>query len=184
MDSLIAWVANYLLWVMVAGAAAYWLFGEDRAGKINLAASAVLGLLFTLGLLVLASHVHSDPRPFVVDPSLRPLIAHSRDNGFPSDHSAAAALIATLILLRNRLYGLLFWLAAIAVGVARVAAHVHHVQDIIGGFVIGIVSAVVASLIVGWALTSRQRSARHAVTAPPDAAAGDVPQRPDHSAPA
>lgn len=178
MDSLIAWVANYLLWVMVAGAAAYWLLAEDRAGKINLAVSAALGLLFTVGLLVLAGHLHNDPRPFVVDPSLHPLIAHSRDNGFPSDHSAAAALIATLILLRSRVYGLWFWLAAIAVGAARVAAHVHHVQDILGGFAIGIVSAVAATLIVGWALPPRRQWSRRQVTT---SAEGTTPNRSDRN---
>lgn len=148
MNTVIAWLANYLLYVMAAAAAVVWLVREDRSGKIQLAAAAVLGLLLTLGLIVLMAHLHDDPRPFVVNHSLHPLISHSADNGFPSDHSAAAALIATLLWLRNRWVGVALGVAALLVGVARVAAHVHHVQDIAAGFAIGIVAAWLATTVV------------------------------------
>src|SRR4051812_3283544 len=107
MDTVIAWTADYLLWVMLAAAGAVWLFREDRDGRVRLAASAVIGLLLALGLIMIAAHLHDDPRPFVVNPRLHPLISHSADNGFPSDHSAGGGLIAALIWFRHRLLGAL-----------------------------------------------------------------------------
>jgi undecaprenyl-diphosphatase len=148
MDTLIAWLANYLLWVMAAGAAVHGLLREHGSARARAAASAVLGLGLTLVFILIAAKVHTDPRPFVQNPHLHPLISHSADNGFPSDHSAAAGLIAMLVTLRDRVVGALFWLAAAGVGAARMAAHVHHLQDVVAGFAIGALAAVVATALV------------------------------------
>ncbi|HZC41195.1 MAG TPA: hypothetical protein VE343_11015, partial [Streptosporangiaceae bacterium] len=90
MDSVLVFAAQYLLFVMVAGFAVFWLLGEDRAGKVQLGGAAVIGLVLGLAFLVIAGKVHADPRPFVQNPGLHPLFGHARDNGFPSDHSIAA----------------------------------------------------------------------------------------------
>lgn len=145
---MIAWAATYLIWVMVAGYLAVWIFAEGRRGKLTLGFTAVVGLVIVLILIVIAGKLHNDPRPFVDDPSLVPLIPHAPDNGFPSDHSSAAGLIAAVIALRHRWYGALLGIAAIAVAWARVAAHVHHVQDVVAGLVFGVVAALIAALIV------------------------------------
>ena len=145
MDSIIAWVANYLLWIMVVGLAGFWLFAErDRHGKLRLALAAVAGLAVALALLYLAGKIHSDPRPFVQNPNLKPLIKHAADDGFPSDHSVAAGLLAGLITWRRPWYGLGFWVAAALIAAARVAAHVHHVQDVVAGLLIGAIAASIA----------------------------------------
>lgn len=157
MNTLIAWTADYLLWVMAAGAGAVWLLREDRDGRIRLAAAAIAGLVLTLGLIFVAAHLHDDPRPFVVNPKLHPLISHSADNGFPSDHSAAAGLIAMLVWLRHRPVGLLFGAAAVLVAAARVAAHVHHVQDVVAGLALGAVAALVATLAVDYGFSRLRR---------------------------
>ena len=159
-DSVIAWLANYLLWVMAAGAVAYWVFRENRAGKITLAASAIIGLGLTLVFIAIAARLHTDPRPFVQNPRLHPLIAHSADNGFPSDHSAAAGLIATLIALRDRLLGVVFGLVAVIVAAARVAAHVHHLQDVAIGLVLGALAATIATVLAGFAISRRTPASR------------------------
>lgn len=158
MDSVIVWVAQYLLWVMVAGFAAVWLFAETRHGKIDLAAQAVVGIVLMVVFLFVAKSVHHDPRPFVQNPHIKPLFGHSRDDGFPSDHSLAAGLIAILIFLRHRLLGLLFVAAAIAIAWARVAAHVHHLQDVVAGLLLGGLAAVLAYLVVTAVQTRRQRN--------------------------
>jgi undecaprenyl-diphosphatase len=155
-DTLIAWLANYLLWVMAVVAVVFWLRNENRSGKVELAASAVVGLVLTFALIKLLAHLHSDPRPFVQNPHLHPLISHSADNGFPSDHSAIAGLIATLVALRNRVWGLGLAVLAIVVAVARVAAHVHHVQDVVAGLAIGAAGAVIATLLMRFVVDRRR----------------------------
>jgi membrane-associated phospholipid phosphatase len=152
MNSVIAWSANYLLWVMAAAAAIYWLVREPRAGKITLAASAVVGLVLTFLFIAVAAKLHADPRPFAQNPRVRPLIAHSADNGFPSDHAAAAGLLAMLILFRHRPFGVLLSIAAILVAASRVAAHVHHLQDVVAGLALGAAAAITATVLVNLAI--------------------------------
>jgi undecaprenyl-diphosphatase len=155
-DSVIAFAAQYLLFVMVAAFAVFWLFGVDRAGKLRLGGAAVIGLVVAVVFLVAAGKLHGDPRPFVQNPRLHPLFPHGRDNGFPSDHSIAAGLIAGLVLFWSRLWGAVFVLAAFCVAAARVAAHVHHVQDVVAGLMLGGIAAVVGYYAAGAVLAILQ----------------------------
>lgn len=87
MNSLIVAVAQYLLFFILAAAAVIWLL-LPRPDKVGLAIQAVVSLAMVVVLVKVAGAVHADPRPFVVDPSIKPLFAHPADNGFPSDHTA------------------------------------------------------------------------------------------------
>ncbi len=152
MDSVVVFAASYLIWIMVAGFAAVWIFAEDRRGKLALGLSAVLGLLIVLALIKIASASYYDPRPFVQNAAISPLIPHAPDNGFPSDHSSAAGLIAVLVALRHRFYGLVLAVLAAAVAWARTAAKVHHLLDVAVGLALGAIAAGLATLLVTWLL--------------------------------
>lgn len=153
MTDLIVWIAQYLLWVAAAGYGVIWWLAERRCGKVTLGLAAVIGVIVVLILVAVAGAVHTDPRPFVQDPSIRPLFPHAPDNGFPSDHSAAAGMVAVLIGFRHRWYGAILGVAALLIAWTRVAAHVHHVQDVVAGLLLGGVAAVLAYLAAG-AITS------------------------------
>lgn len=146
-DAVIVAVAQYLLFVLAAGVGAAVLLAPARL-RWSAAAAGILGLLIAGGLVVVAAKVHSNPRPFVVDPTLRPLFPHSADNGFPSDHSAVAALLAVVGWRVRRWVGVAAAAAAALIAGARVLAHVHHVQDVVAGLVIGIVAGMVAFAVV------------------------------------
>ncbi len=163
MNGLISWIAQDLLWVMVAGFAAVWLFAEPARGKLHLGLQAVVGLCLALAFLYIAKNVHHDPRPFVQNPHIKPLFPHPPDSGFPSDHAIAAGLIATLVLVRHRLIGLVFAVAAAAIAWARVAAHVHHLQDVVAGLLLGASAAAIAIILVPPLITwaaARDRTGR------------------------
>jgi membrane-associated phospholipid phosphatase len=148
-DSVIVFVAQYLLFIMAAGFAVYWLAAENWPdGKVRLGATAVAGLALTLAFIYIGGKLHADPRPFVQNPSLKPMFPHPKDNGFPSDHSAAAGLIAALVLWRSRAWGVLFAVAALLVAAARVLSHVHHVQDVVAGLAFGVIAFVIAWYLV------------------------------------
>ena len=87
MNSLIVAVAQYLPFLILAAAAVIWLL-LPRPDKVGLAMQAVVSLAIAVVLVKLAGAVHADPRPFVVDPSIKPLFPHPGDNRFPSDHTA------------------------------------------------------------------------------------------------
>lgn len=150
MDTVAIVCAKYLLYVMVAGFGLWWLLAERRRGKAELAASAAVGLAVVLLLLVTLAALYWNDRPFVVDPSITPLLPHAPDNGFPSNHAAAAGLIAVLIALRHRGWGVLFAVAAALVAWGRVAVRVHHLLDVTAGLAVGAVGAGIGTLLVVW----------------------------------
>jgi undecaprenyl-diphosphatase len=146
-DTAIVAVAQYLLYILAAVAAVVWLLLGLR-GKVVLAGQAVVALVLVGIGITVAAALHSDPRPFVHDPHSVAMFAHAADNGFPSDHSTAAGMLAVLVFCYRRLLGVLVGVGAVLVAVARVAAHVHHGQDVVAGLLIGAVAAAVAVWVV------------------------------------
>jgi undecaprenyl-diphosphatase len=144
---LIVLVAQDLLYVLAAVAVLVWLT-RRRADKARLAAEVVAGLALVGVGIWLSAHVHADPRPFVHDPRSTPLFAHAADNGFPSDHSAAGGLLTALVFRYRRLLGVLVGAGAALIAWARVAAHVHHAQDVLAGLAIGLAAGVLAIWLV------------------------------------
>jgi membrane-associated phospholipid phosphatase len=158
---LIVAVAQYLLFGMALLAGLAWLT-LDRGGKLQLAVEAALGLaLVGLGIWI-AGSLHVDPRPFVQDPSTVSLFPHPADNGFPSDHAAAGGLLTALVVRHRRTLGVLVGIGAVLVAAARVAAHVHHVQDVVAGLLLGLVAGAAGILI------TRVAAARIGVSTRPD----------------
>lgn len=147
-NSVVRFAAQYLIYVLVGIAAVVWLFGSRR-DKAVWALESVLGLVLVGIGLVMAGHLHTDPRPFVHDPNSTPLFPHGADNGFPSDHGAAAGLLAGLVLRWRWLVGIAVAVGAAVVAWARVAAHVHHAQDVLAGLLIGVVAAALAMWLIG-----------------------------------
>lgn len=142
-DALVVVTAQALPLAVVVLAALVWLTLPVR-DKLGVALHGLLTLALTAGLVWLAGHLHTDLRPFVVDPSHPALFAHPADNGFPSDHTAFAVAAALVVLAVRRRTGILLAVLGVLGGMARVAAHVHHVEDIVAGVAIACVAAGLA----------------------------------------
>jgi membrane-associated phospholipid phosphatase len=140
-------VAEYLLYVLAAIAFGVWLL-QSRRGKVVLGLQAVVALVLVGVGITVAAALHADPRPFVHDPRSHPLFAHVADNGFPSDHSVAAAMVAALVFAYRRALGLIVAAGAVLVAVSRVAAHVHHAQDVVAGLALGALAGYAAVWLV------------------------------------
>jgi undecaprenyl-diphosphatase len=120
----------------------WWWLPRER--KARFAVLTILSGVAAVVLVTAAGALHADPRPFVVDPSRPPLFAHDPDNGFPSDHTAYSATAALLVTTVRRRLGLLLLLTSILGGLARVAANVHHLQDIVGALLIAVTAVGLA----------------------------------------
>ncbi len=143
-----AFLATYLLYAVALGAVVAWLLAP-RARKVVFALAAALSAAVVGVLVKVLGTVWTDPRPFVVDHTT-PAISHSADNGFPSDHTALATAIALTVLIRNRVVGAVLVVLTVMLAIARVAAQVHHVPDVLAGVGAG----AAAALVGGW-LASR-----------------------------
>ncbi|MGO4604532.1 phosphatase PAP2 family protein [Terrabacter sp. 2YAF2] len=138
---------------MLLIAAGAW-FTLDRPRKVELVVAGVAALAVVGALIAVGSMIWTDPRPFVVD-GVAPAIGHAADNGFPSDHTAAAAAVAGLVLAYRRRIGALLLLLAVVVGMSRVAAHVHHVPDILAGLIFGLAAAAIGTMLARAAMRAR-----------------------------
>jgi undecaprenyl-diphosphatase len=142
MDFILIFCAKYLLYVIAIAVAAYWLL-SPRAGKIELALTAIAALPLAYAVARLAGLFFSHPQPFSVF-HYEPLIPHEVDNSFPSDHSAIAGALAGVASLYNRALGVLLWILAVAVAAGRVLSGLHYPVDAVTGLVLGGLSAAIA----------------------------------------
>ena len=141
---LIAEASQYTLFAVLACAAVVWLtLGQRERGAMLVA--LVLAVVVGGGLLLASAVAWYDPRP---------LFPHSPDNGFPSDHTVAATLVAGVVMGFRLRTGLALLLASILLGAARVAAQVHHVPDIVAGVLIGLTAAAVGVTLAHAAIGS------------------------------
>lgn len=60
---------------------------------------------------------------------------------FPSRHMTFFFAISTALYFYNKRWGVVFLIAALLIGIARVIAGVHYPLDILGGAVIGVITS-------------------------------------------
>ena len=142
---LIVLAARYLYLVVAAIGVVVWLT-RRREEKLLLGLTTAIAGGLGLLLIVVASNLYVDQRPFAVH-HVVPLIPHAVDNGFPSDHTTLSMVIALSVLAVSWRWGLVAVVAALGVGVARVAAEVHSPIDIAGAVLIALIAVVVGRLI-------------------------------------
>jgi len=127
---------------------ALWFFYKLQVGKRK---EIIIFSLFTLPLAfvlaVIARKLYFDPRQFVVE-GFKPLIPHTSDNGFPSDHTLLLSTIAAVVTFFDRKYAIFFWIVAFMVGVSRIYVGVHHLVDILGSIAISVLSAIIINSIL------------------------------------
>jgi undecaprenyl-diphosphatase len=145
MNQLTVFVAQYVIFSLplLIGIIFLRLSNAKRASFfITIAAGGALSLI---GIFI-ASHLFYDPRPFMSG-NVVALFPHAADNGFPSDHMTFGATLAFIGYVYSKKIGLVMIPLAVAVGAARVLAHVHSWIDIFGGIFVALISTILAVYI-------------------------------------
>jgi len=139
MDNLIIFGAKYLFLAVVLLLAAGWQQAPKKS-RLELSVTTAAALILAAILDKVLSKLYYDPRPFVTQ-HIQPLVPHAADNGFPSEHTLLSFTLAAALFIYRPKLGAAAAVLALAVGAARVAAHVHSPIDIIGAIAIGALSA-------------------------------------------
>lgn len=126
--------------------AAALLFGLMRSRRYGLVLWLVPAAVIAIILTVIAGKVLFDPRPFVALHT-SPLLPHANDNGFPSDHSSVAGFVAVAACFLDPIAAVTAIAAAVGIGIARIFCLLHWPGDIIGGWCIGALPAIVAGAL-------------------------------------
>jgi undecaprenyl-diphosphatase len=146
MNTLIIYAAKYLIILPVL--VLIWLAMRlDPKKRINLGWTMLMGALIAGILDKIGGMLFYDTRPFVSQ-HLTPLIKHAADNGFPSEHTLLATTLAVVVGFYNRRLGWLLAAAAVIIGAARIAAHVHSPVDIMGSLAMAVAAGWLSKFIV------------------------------------
>lgn len=145
MDQIMIFGAEYVIYLTFI-----LIFIAAIKGQVNERKSLIL-FLFSLPLLILLIKIIHlfifEQRPFV-EQDIIPLVEHVDDASFPSRHTSIMAAIAFSFIFFKSYWYLLLILLTIWVGVSRVYVGVHYPIDILGGFIVGLVSVVLAWQII------------------------------------
>lgn len=101
-------------------------------------------------LLTIVRALINRPRPYEKF-ELQPVIKKdTKGNSFPSRHVFSATMIAMTFLLMSPFgwLGLLFLVVAVLLAVVRVVSGVHYISDVVAGFCVAVIAAVLGYLVI------------------------------------
>lgn len=143
---IIVFGAKYLIFLLLLLVVIFF-FKQTALIKKQLIIMGLISLPLIYLVAKLGSMLYFNSRPFVAGGFL-PLIPHSPDNGFPSDHVLLSSALAMVIFYYKQKSGLIIMTLSILVGISRVLAGVHHSIDIIGSIVISIIISTLVYYLV------------------------------------
>ncbi len=157
LDAIAIFFAKYLIYFLVAGAILFFFLVSRSLGKGELLKKQErIRYLFLAGISVILSRLvitelirlfwHRS-RPFITH-QVNLLLEHSASGSFPSGHMTFLFPLATIIYFFNKKIGIAFFVASFFVGLARIFVGVHYPLDIIGGIIIGFLSAILVKSII------------------------------------
>ena len=144
-DALIIFGAEYLIWVLAAALIAILFYGllaqrNKVAGNLALAFAAAV---IAWGAAQIVKSFYVSPRPFLVLPDVNALFLHGDNDSFPSGHATFAFALATALYFYHRQLAYLYFVGAVLIGLSRIIAGIHWPVDILAGYALGGVIALV-----------------------------------------
>ena len=123
------------------------LLANKKYRMVGIMCLAALLLTATIGEGVL-KNLMQRPRPFVLYPSIQPIIPKPPSFSFPSGHTGSSFAAATVIARNLKKAALPAFALAAAIAFSRLYLMVHYPSDILGGILIGTVCAICAETLL------------------------------------
>ena len=115
-------------------------FRKTRATGVMVVCAVVIG--FVIGEIGLKNIVDR-LRPFVQNPEVIPAIKPPSGYSFPSGHSCSSFAAATVLIVRDKKFGIPAIIIANLIAFSRLYNYVHFPSDVLGGILLGVMCAVV-----------------------------------------
>ena len=137
LDQLMIFGSTYLIYLTFLFILFLGFKGGTKAKKAFLL--ILLGIPIAVLLIKVIHLFLYEPRPFVNFHFL-PVVAEAADASFPSRHATIASVIAFSYTYFKSKWSTLFLLIMAWIGLSRIYVGVHYPLDIIGGFLVGVIS--------------------------------------------
>lgn len=134
-------------WFWIAVAVIMLFFRRTRKTALMTGAALVFGLIICN--LILKPSV-ARIRPYELAEGVRLLVDRPTDFSFPSGHSAASFEAATVLMLRDKRFGIPALILASIIAFSRMYLYVHYPTDILGGIAVGVLCGILGYLTVGY----------------------------------
>lgn len=134
-------------WFWIAMAVVMLFFKRTRKTALMMGAALVFGLLLCNLIL---KPVVARIRPYELVDGINLLIGKQSDFSFPSGHTAASFEAATVLMIRDKRFGVPALILAALIAFSRMYLYVHYPTDILGGIVVGVLCGVLGYLLVGY----------------------------------
>lgn len=138
LDNLMIALAKYGVVLMALPLLYMWFKGDESKKKVALL--SLLSMAIALLINQIIGHIYFRQRPFALH-EVNLLLSRSADPSFPSDHAAFVFGIAWLLLFKDRRIGAFALGLAILVGISRIFVGTHYPGDVLGGAIVGLISA-------------------------------------------
>lgn len=107
----------------------------------------IIAVLVEKVIAFIIKSIYFFPRPYIVNRKPTFVTIPPIDSSFPSEHTALAFALATIIYLHNRKLGTILFFVAAAIGLARIFANVHYPIDVVSGLVMGVTIGLICDKI-------------------------------------
>ena len=140
-DWIVIFWAEYLGWLIAVAFLAFLYFSLfSKSEKFRIFLVTIISVVLSRFVVTeIIRFLYCRPRPFMTY-TLNQLVEDANCS-FPSGHSAFFFALAMAIYFYNKKWGAWFFVAAIFISLSRIIVGVHYPVDILGGAIIGILSA-------------------------------------------
>lgn len=140
LDFMMIFGAEYLIYLALILIFVLAYKGSTKERKVLIL--AVLALPIAVILIKFIHLFYIEPRPFVAH-DLFPLIGQIEGATFPSRHASIMSTLTFPYILFKSKWAYLFIVFSLWVGISRIFVGVHYPLDILGGVIVGFISAII-----------------------------------------
>lgn len=140
LDNLAVFFARYFEFFLIGLLVLFLAVNFKKYWKM-VAQSFVAAILSRLVITEFIRWLWWRPRPFTLQHDVRFLLEATSAASFPSGHAAFYFALATVVYFYNKKAGILFFISAFLISLARVFSGIHWPTDILAGAIVGVFSA-------------------------------------------
>lgn len=140
LDRLAVFFSDYIGYVLLVVLVLVFIFKSVKLSRFMILVALISAVVSRGIITTIIRFFYHHPRPFEVL-TVKQLIPES-GYSFPSGHAAFYFALSTGIYLYSRKLGIAFFVVSVLMGFARIFVGVHWPADILGGVLVGIISAI------------------------------------------